>query len=117
MNGDPVTTDPGLYRVVLENQRVRVLEYRDRPGDATSRHAHPDSVMVPLTDFRRRVAADGRSVDVALRAGEVRWLDAQEHAGENTGDTASHALFIELKQPAGGDPSAQAHPLGPGAPG
>ncbi|HSR28072.1 MAG TPA: cytoplasmic protein, partial [Actinomycetes bacterium] len=35
MPSDPTITDPGLYRVVFENDRVRVLEHRDRPGDRT----------------------------------------------------------------------------------
>jgi hypothetical protein len=28
----PTSTDPTLYRVVFENDRVRGLEYRDRPA-------------------------------------------------------------------------------------
>lgn len=28
---DPAMTDPEAYRVVFENDRVRVLEYRDQP--------------------------------------------------------------------------------------
>jgi beta-alanine degradation protein BauB len=38
-----------------------------------------------------------------LSAGEVRWLDAQTHSGENTGDRPTHVLFVELKEqrPAG----------------
>lgn len=97
---DPVATDPELYRVVFENERVRVLEYRDQPGDATQRHGHPDSVMVTLAGFRRRLHGEGREVDVELTAGQVRWLDAQEHAGTNIGDTPTHAIFVELKEPA-----------------
>lgn len=42
---DPVVANPKLYRVVFENERVRVLEYRDEPGDRTVPHSHPDSVM------------------------------------------------------------------------
>jgi hypothetical protein len=53
--------------------------------------------MVTLTGFDRRVSHGAQSRDVTLRAGEVRWLDAQTHAGENIGNTASHAFFIELK--------------------
>jgi hypothetical protein len=30
----------------------------------------------------------------------VRWLGAQEPFGENVGDTPSHAIFVELKEPA-----------------
>jgi beta-alanine degradation protein BauB len=102
MSDDPVVTDPDLYRVVFENERVRVLEYRDEPGATTHPHRHPDSVMVTLSGFRRRVWAGGREVDVELSAGQARWVGAQEHVGENTGHTATHAVFVELKEPGSG---------------
>ena len=114
MSQDPAITDPELYRVVFENERVRVLEYQDRPGDRTHPHAHPDSVMYTLTSFSRRVSAAGRQVEVELRAGQVRWVSAQEHAGENIGSTVTHALFVELKEPAPA-PSTAARALGPSA--
>ena len=101
VDGDAATTNPDVYRVVTENDRVRVLEYRDRPGQRTTPHSHPDSVMVTLSTFRRRLVAGERSVDVELQAGTTRWLAAQSHAGENIGDTESHAVFIELKEAAG----------------
>jgi beta-alanine degradation protein BauB len=96
---DPTQTDPELYKVIFENARVRVLEYRDRPGDRTRPHRHPDSVMVTLSGFRRRLHAGEHSADVALSAGEVRWLSAQEHVGENIGDTETATIFVELKEP------------------
>lgn len=96
---DPTEASPELYQVVFENERVRVLSYRDRPGDQTRPHRHPDSVMVTLSAFRRRISAGGRSVEVELAAGEARWLDAQEHTGENIGDTATASIFVELKEP------------------
>ena len=50
--------------MIFENDRVRVLEYRDRPGDRTSPHGHPDSVMVTLSAFSRRLdGGDGRQAD------------------------------------------------------
>jgi beta-alanine degradation protein BauB len=104
---DPTQTDPDKYKVVFENERVRVLEYRDEPGQKTSPHSHPDSVMVTLSKFDRRLVADsGETREVTLPAGEVRWLDAQVHSGENTGQSATHALFVELKDgaPSAGDP-------------
>lgn len=112
MSMDPVETDPGLYRVIFENDRVRVLEYTDRPGDRTHPHAHPDSVMYTLSSFGRRLIAGEREVDVELGAGTVRWLDAQEHAGENIGSTDTHSIFIELKEPRPGMGPNEA-PLGP----
>ena len=96
---DPTTTDPDKYKVIFENDRVRVLEYRDEPGQKTSPHEHPDSLMYTLSSFQRRlIGASGESRDVALEPGEVRWLDAQTHSGENIGSTPTHVLFVELKE-------------------
>ncbi|HEY3508464.1 MULTISPECIES: hypothetical protein [Kribbella] len=109
MSDDPVVANPEFYSVVFENDRVRVLEYLDGPGDRTAQHSHPDSVMITLSSFVRRISADGREVRVELPAGQVRWLDAQRHAGENIGGTETHSFFVELKEPrpaADGEPSA-----------
>jgi len=95
---DPVITDSDLYRVVFENDRVRVLEYRDAPGDSTHLHSHPDSVMVTLSSFSRVISDGTEEVPVQLDAATVRWLDAQQHLGRNVGTTPTHAVFIELKQ-------------------
>lgn len=100
MAEDPTTTDPDKYKVVFENDRVRVLEYKDRPGDRTSPHGHPDSVMYTLSSFERRLIHGDQHRDVQLQAGRVNWIQAQEHSGENIGTTDSHVLFIELKEPA-----------------
>ena len=99
MTGDPTETDPDKYKVVFENDRVRVLEYRDRPGDRTSPHRHPDSVMYTLSTFERRLIHNGQQRDVRLDSGRVGWLAAQEHSGENIGSTETHVIFVELKEP------------------
>ena len=109
-----MTTNPDHYKVVFENEQVRVLEYTDQPGDMTTPHRHPDSVMYTLSSFTRRLISGDQQREVALEAGTVGWLPAQEHAGHNIGDTATHVLFVELK------PSAEVQvapelstPLGP----
>jgi len=91
-----------LWFPVTQNFGLRgdheLLEYRDKPGDATQLHSHPDSVIIPLANFSRVIAAAGVEHAVELRAGQPRWLDAQQHQGRNVGETDSHALFVELKQ-------------------
>ncbi|MEO7006879.1 MAG: cytoplasmic protein [Terrimesophilobacter sp.] len=94
-------TNPEHYAVMFENDRVRVLEYTDAPGDRTTPHEHPDSVMYTLSTFRRRLHAGGTHRDVELPAGLTSWLPAQQHFGENIGDTETHVLFVELKGGAG----------------
>lgn len=114
MSLDPVETNPDHYSVVFENERVRVLRYDDSPGARTTPHEHPDSVMVTLSSFRRRLHADGTHRDVELPAGLSGWLPAQQHAGENIGDTETHVIFVELKDaPA---PGAHRGALGPDVP-
>jgi len=110
---DPVRTDPEHYTVVFENERVRVLEYRDLPGDRTSLHEHPDSIMCTLSGFRRRLLLGAAYRDVEMAAGSVQWLPAQLHAGENTGDTETHVVFVELKEPVTRPPHDLVIPLGP----
>ena len=113
MDDDPVKTNPELYRLLFENDRVRVLEYLDRPGDRTAPHRHPDSVMVTLSAFTRRISAGGREVVVELPAGHARWVAAQEHAGENIGTGQTHSIFVELKEPRPAHLAAADRVLGP----
>ena len=70
---DPTVTDPGLYRVIFENDRVRVLEYRDRPGDRTVTVAATLEtgavIQVPLfVEQGERIRVDTRSGAYVARA-------------------------------------------------
>ena len=98
MELDPVATNPDHYRVIFENDVVRVLGYSDEPGARTTPHDHPDSVMVTLTGFSRRLSTDDDARDVQLPAGAALWLPSQRHWGENTGMTPTHVVLVELKQ-------------------
>ncbi|MFZ3453512.1 cytoplasmic protein [Arthrobacter sp. 7Tela_A1] len=97
MTQDPVQSNPENYAVVFENDRVRVLEYHDHPGTKTVIHRHPDSVMITASSFRRRLTMGDTQREADLPAGAVQWLPAQEHVGENTGETDTHVFFVELK--------------------
>ncbi|MEP6482436.1 MAG: cytoplasmic protein [Rhodoglobus sp.] len=100
MATDPVVSNPTLYSVLFENERVRVLEYRDESGAESVPHDHPDSVMITLSAFQRELASGDKRVDVELPANAARWLGAQNHSGRNTGSTPTHCIFVELKEPA-----------------
>ena len=112
MSHDPVRTNPDFYQVVFENDRVRVLEYTDTPGASTTAHRHPDSVMVTLSSFRRLLVHGDQEREVDIPAGLAGWVPAQEHRGVNIGETPTHCIFVELKEPdpGGSTPPAQ---LGP----
>jgi hypothetical protein len=110
---DPAISNSEHYQVIFENERVRVLEYTDNPGDRTTPHEHPDSVMYTLSSFRRRLVSGDVRREVEMEAGTVGWLPAQQHHGENIGDTPTHVIFVELK---GRETSTGSGPLGPQSP-
>jgi quercetin dioxygenase-like cupin family protein len=96
---DAVVTDGDKYSVVLENERVRVLRYHDKPGDKTSQHAHPDYVLYAESSFKRRLTfPDGQKHEVDVKAGSVVWMKGHIHIGENIGDTNTDVIIVELKE-------------------
>src|SRR3712207_8227698 len=113
MSLDPAVTNPRHYKVVFENERVRVLEYTDAPGERTTPHRHPDSVMYTLSSFRRRLVSGDEQREVELQAGAAGWPPAQEHHGEDIGGTPTPVVFVELK---GGGPSPSPGARGPQSP-
>ena len=95
---NPTITDGDKYHVILENERVRVLEFRDQPGAITHQHSHPDSVLVTTSAYTRKITfGDGTTKTRSFAAGDVVWIPAQTHVGENVGTSDSHAILIELK--------------------
>ncbi len=95
---DPVQTDGDKYKVKFENERIRVLEYADAPGDKTQEHHHPAFFLYALAPFKRKILLSGGKVIMReFKTGDVLWSPEQTHAGENVGITPSHALLIEMK--------------------
>ncbi len=95
---DPVVTDGDKYRVRLENDQVRVLEYHDKPGDRTNQHVHPDFVLYALSAFKRKLTfPDGRTMTREFKAGDVIFMKGQTHIGANIGDTDTDVVIVELK--------------------
>jgi len=96
---DPIVTDGDKYSVILENDRVRVLRYHDKPGDKTLPHAHPDYVLYAESSFKRRLTfSDGQKKEVEVKAGSVVWMKGHIHIGENIGDTDTDVIMVELKE-------------------
>jgi hypothetical protein len=95
---DPVKLSPQLYDVRFDNDRLRVLEYRAKPGQKEPMHSHPPGVVYLFSDSTMRTTLpDGTTSETSRKAGELYWRDFTTHAAENIGETESHALAVELK--------------------
>jgi quercetin dioxygenase-like cupin family protein len=96
---DPVATDGDKYRVLLENEQVRVLSYTDRPGERTHQHQHPAFVLYALAPFKRKlVLPDGSERIREFKAGDVLYSAGEAHVGVNVGDTPTQVVIVELKE-------------------
>lgn len=94
----PLATDADKYKLVLENDQVRVLSYRDLPGERTHEHRHPAFVVVALAPFKRQLRlADGRVLVREFKAGDVLYSAGETHIGENVGALPTQVVMIELK--------------------
>lgn len=97
---DPITTDGDKYRVILENDQVRVLRYQDKPGAKTHSHYHARFVLYALGPFQRRLTfGNGTTKTRGFRTGDVIYMPAQTHIGENIGTTDTDVLIVEIKTP------------------
>lgn len=98
---DAPTVAPRSYRVVVENDRVRVLEFKSRPGMGVcgqGMHSHPDHVTVSLTGAKLRVTTpDGKPTFEDVPPGAVFFEPAVIHSAEIIGGSGTRTYIIELK--------------------
>lgn len=102
---DAAQVQPRAYKVVLENDRLRVLEFSSRPGMGvcgTGMHSHPAHLTVALTPGKARVTTpDGKVETVENKDVVVFWSEAETHEVENVSGRDMRALLVELKPAAG----------------
>lgn len=102
MAQDAVQTDGDKYKKIFENECVRVLDYKDLPGQATHQHKHPAFVLYALAPFKRSITLpDGKVLQRQFKEGDVMWSDSQTHIGTNTGETPTHVILVEMKSEIG----------------
>ena len=101
---DAARVQPGAYKVVFENDKVRVTEYNARPSMGVcgvGLHSHPAHLSVVLSPARVKETVNGKSRIIENRLGDVFWQPAVTHEVENIGTNGVRSLIIELKPPPG----------------
>ena len=86
-------------KVVLENDRLKIVEVRLHPGEKLEMHTHGAYVAYIMNPSRVRFAfPDGTSRDVDLEKGRATFSEGITHSVENIGATDLWNLDIELKK-------------------
>lgn len=104
---DPVTVSPESFRVLLDNDQVRVVEYVLQPGQRDAWHTHPPKVSYVVDGGTLRITTeDGQSFLTEEQSGSAVWMDALGlHFAENVGETPVRIVLVEVKttSPAGSE--------------
>ncbi|HEY4490766.1 MAG TPA: antibiotic biosynthesis monooxygenase [Acidobacteriota bacterium] len=97
---DPVQVYPNNYKVLLENDQVRVLDFILRKGDTEDFHSHPAHVLYVLAPLKIKFSfPDGRLGMREAKPGDVLFSEAVTHSPVNIGDNDAHGILVELKTP------------------
>jgi quinol monooxygenase YgiN/quercetin dioxygenase-like cupin family protein len=108
---DPVPIYPDNYKVLLENDRVRVLHFTLRKGATEDFHSHPAAVTYVLVPFKIRFTfPDGRTLIREAQAGDVLYGEAVTHSPLNIGDSDAEGILVEMKPLPSGAAGPASHP-------
>jgi len=101
---DATKVDPRGYKVLVDNDQVRVLEYIGKPRLGVcgqGMHSHPDHLTVVQTPAKVKVTLpDGKSFVTENKPGDVFFEPAGTHSVENIGSRETRSLLIEIKKKA-----------------
>lgn len=103
---DPVKVAPNNFKVALENESVRVLDFHGKSGEKIAMHSHPPYLTYSISGAGKTkfTSPDGKTTEQPANTGQVRWHDAETHASEYIGTGETHVLLVELKAQAPSKP-------------
>ena len=94
---DFVEAAPKQTKVLVDNEKVRVIRATFKKGDKVPMHSHPDIVVYIVKGGKTKFTnQDGKVVEANNKAGESFFRPATTHSHEHLGD--SEAIVIELKK-------------------
>ncbi len=96
---DPLKVAPGSYKIVFENDQVRVVRAHIAAHAKVPLHEHSaDRVVVYLTPYKLRVMPEhGSPMESTGAAADVRFAPPARHAEENLSDAPFEVVAVELK--------------------
>lgn len=103
---DALVAAPDHHKLLMENERVRVLDTRIAPGERTPIHTHrwPSALYVlswsnfVRYDDKGKVLVESRTIEAFRVPPVVLWsAPLPPHSLENVGETELHIISVELK--------------------
>ena len=98
---DPVVAAPTIYKkVLIDNDKVRVIEIEFAAGETGPWHNHPDHVAYALTDGKLEITDKGKTgVVYDIKAGDALFIPSVTHMAKNIGTNTIKMVVTEVKHP------------------
>ena len=106
-NMDAIISAPAQHKVIFENERLRIIEFKVKPGENVPLHTHrwrSFNYVLKLSDFLSYDAGGNLKLDSRTGKTDIKEGAVFEpppfpppHAVENIGDAEIHAISVELK--------------------
>jgi quercetin dioxygenase-like cupin family protein len=94
---DFVEAAPKQTKVLVDNEKVRVIHVTLKKGDKIPMHTHPDIVVYTIKGGKVKFTnADGKVIETNNKAGDVAFRPAVTHSHEHP--DGGEAIVIELKK-------------------
>lgn len=95
---DPVKVAPNQYKLLFENDRVRVMEVTLKAGESIVTHSHPDHFVYVVSPGKLKITPQGKEgQEMETTQGQVLWIAAETHSAMNTGATEFKGVVVDLK--------------------
>lgn len=95
---DPLSVDPSIYNLKMNNERVRVFIVKFKPGQSIAVHKHPDHVVHAIEGGKIMIHPVGKDpVTMDVPSGATVFIPAESHSAKNVGTTNMRLLVVELK--------------------
>jgi quercetin dioxygenase-like cupin family protein len=95
---DPLVAAANVYKLLMENDKVRVLHVVSKPGDVAKMHHHPDHVVYTVKGGKVALTSEGKTQEIELKTNSAMFLEAQNHEMKNIGNATIDLIVTELKK-------------------
>ena len=88
---------PKQTKVLLENEKVRVIEAKFKKGDKVPMHSHPEIVVYVIKGGKTRFTDEsGKITETGSKDGASTYRVATTHSHEHLTD--AHVIVVEMKK-------------------
>ena len=99
VNIEVLKASPDNFKLLFENENVRVLDYTLKPGEKDRPHTHPAKSSYVASGGKLKVYLDNGEIIMADEiAGTASWMNSVgKHYVENVGNSEVKIILTEVK--------------------